>query len=296
MKRFSKLTAIDVGAVVLVCVFAAALLVPVCGHARGYGKEIVCLSNLHGLSQAWLLYAKDNDDEVGGATPHGTDAYTNEPYPAYPAGPSRRVWNFVGSPHDENGKSRNEVLEDELRGIRNGALWSYVRNEKIYHSPADKRYLTYPTGDQASGGGMWGLKGGYRTYSLGAVWNCYSAGWQTGENEVMTYKTSEIVSPESKIVWIEESDGSGYNGNTWNFFLNTQQKWGDPLAVFHSEQTSLSYADGHAELHKWQNESTIEMGKMGVKQYPIPPGETDDIKWFRIRYVPGNMPPHYVFE
>ncbi len=290
--QFRKLTVVDIGAAVMVCALSAVLLVPICGHARGYGKQAVCMANLRGLSKAWLLYAEDNNDEVIGPTPHGADAYTMESYPAYPPGPYRRVWNFVGSPHDENGNARNNVLEDEFRGIRNGGLWSYVEIEKTYNCPADKRYLSPPSGSV-----YWqSKKGGYRTYSIGAVYNCYTAGWQTGENQVMAYKTTDVVSPESKFAFIEEADGSGYNGNTWNMFLNRMDIWGDPLAVFHSGQTSFGFADGHADRHQWQNQSTLEMGKRGVKQYPIPPDETDDIKWFRQHYVPGEMPPEFLFD
>jgi prepilin-type processing-associated H-X9-DG protein len=240
---------------------------------------------------AWVLYAEDNDTKVVGATPHGPSGYTNEPYPADPPGGARRVWNFVGSPHAQNGSDRNDVLEDELRGIRNGGLWSYAGKEKIYHCLSDKRYLKLPAGDRANGGGIkWGQKGGYRSYSLGAVWNCHTGGWQTAENTVMAYSTSDIVSPAYKMVFLEENDGYGYNGNTFNFFLNTRAYWGDPFSISHKNRSTFGFADGHAEMHEWVDKSTREMSEANIKEWPLKPGEYEDIDWFRQHYVPGKMP------
>ncbi len=289
MKRANGFTLIELLVVIAIIALLLAILIPALNRVKVQATGIVCLSNLDGLTMAWILYAEDNHTKVVGPTPRGPDAYSYEEYPARttPPGPTRRVWNFVGSPHDQNGSSRNDTLEDKLRGFRTGGLWSYAETEKIYHCLSDKRYLKPPTGD---GTGSWGLKGGYRSYSLGAVWNCYTGGWNTDENMVMAYSTTDIVSPAYKMVFLEENDGYGYNGNTFNFFLNTLAYWGDPFSISHMNRSTFGFADGHAEMHEWKDQSTREMSEENIKRKALYPGEYEDIEWFRQHYVPGKMP------
>ncbi len=292
MKKNTAFTLIELLVVIAIIALLLAILVPALNYVKVQATAIVCLSNLDGLTMSWVLYNDDNDSKVMGSKPHGADAYSREPYPAYPvAGPDRDVWNYVGHPHDLNGNSGNHSVEHESRGLRNGALWSYAESEKIYHCPSDKRYLKAPGG----AAGVWAgsTKGGYRSYSLGAVWNTYTGGWDTRENEVMVYKTNEVVSPGHKMVFLEENDSCGMNHNTFNFFLNTRAKWGDPFSVSHNNRSTFGFADGHAEKHEWKEESTRRMSEQGIKQFGLFPGEYKDIDWFREHYVPTKMPAAY---
>ncbi len=299
MKKNNGFTLIELLVVIAIIALLLSILVPALNYVKVQATAIVCMSNLDGLTMSWILYNEDNDAEVIGATPHGADAYSSDPYPAYPpGGTTRTVWNFVGHPHDLAGNAGNHGIEYEWRGIRNGGLWSYAGSEKIYHCPSDKRYLKAPEGDHmdASGNryGIWSgsTKGGYRSYSLGAVWNCYTGGWNTGENEVVVYKTNEILSPGHKMVFLEENDGAGFNGNTFNFYINNRSRWGDPFSVSHNNRSTFGFADGHAEKHEWKDESTRFMSEQNIKQVSTN-GETEDYYWFREHYVPGKLPAAY---
>ncbi|MBE0537855.1 MAG: prepilin-type N-terminal cleavage/methylation domain-containing protein [Phycisphaerae bacterium] len=295
MKKQEAFTLIELLVVIAIIGLLLAILIPALNYAKVQASSIVCMANLSGLGKAWVLYAEDNDTEVIGATPHNWNAIISKPFPANPPGPARSVKNFVGSPHGIGNTSQNDTVEDEWRGIQQGGLWPYAESEKLFHCVTDKRYLKPPRGDQylgndQFGGTIWGRKGGYRTYSLGAVWNCYTEGWPTDENLVVVYRTGEIVSPGHKIVFLEEQDGSGYNGNTWNFYLNRRDIWGDPFSILHNNRSTFSFADGHAEKHEWKNQSTRDMSDLQVKQRPTN-GEREDFDWVREHYVPGKMPP-----
>jgi len=34
--------------------------------------------------------------------------------------------------------------------------------------------------------------------------------------------------------------------------------WCDPLAMWHNDKSTIGYADGHGEMHTWQNKHFIE--------------------------------------
>jgi len=59
-----RLTAGEIVVVVLVCAVLVMLAVPAGLHARGYGRQTMCLANVHVLGRGWLAYAADNDDRI----------------------------------------------------------------------------------------------------------------------------------------------------------------------------------------------------------------------------------------
>ena len=115
MKKNTAFTLIELLVVIAIIALLLAILIPALNYVKVQATGIVCMSNLDGLTMSWVLYNGDNDDKVMGARPHNADAYSSEPYPAHPRGPgSRRVWNYVGHPHDLNGNSGNHSVEHEV--------------------------------------------------------------------------------------------------------------------------------------------------------------------------------------
>jgi len=291
MRHVRAFTLIELLVVIAIVAILLSILIPALNYAKVQATGAVCVSNLGGLGKAWILYAEDNRQDFVGSATYDVTGYDNQPYPAQRPTMTRRMRNFVATPQDDNGVARNDVVEDEIRGFQRGGLWTYAENHKIYHCPTDRRHLKPPVGDHV-GGGSWGRKGGYRTYSLVAVYNGFMAagvGWATDEYKVTVYKTNEVVNPGHKIAWVEETDGYGYNGNTWNFYLNTLQRWGDPFAILHKDRSTLGFADGHAEKHQWLDQSTRDMAAANHKEYPTN-NQREDITWFRMHYVPGVIP------
>jgi len=289
-------TLIELLVVIAIIGMLLAVLIPALQYAKVQATAAICLANLNGLTKTWVLYAEDNDGELVGSATYDETGYDTQNYPAQNPTTTRRMRNFVALPQDENGQARNDTLEDELRGLKRGGLWPYVENEKLYHCPTDKRHLKAPEGDHMRADGTrynwWGTKGGYRTYSLTAVYNGFMApgvGWATDEYKVTIYRMEEVISPGHKFAWLEEQDGYGFNGNTWNFYLNRRDIWGDPFSVSHNKRSTLGFADGHAEKRLWVDESTLRMAELNVKEVPTN-GDRKDFDWFRNHYVPGKMP------
>jgi prepilin-type processing-associated H-X9-DG protein len=64
------------------------------------------------------------------------------------------------------------------------------------------------------------------------------------------------------------------------------ESWVDPLGVWHSRSRStLGYADGHVEIHRWVDRSTVEMSENQVFFCPVPPNEGEDL-----RFMIGGFP------
>jgi prepilin-type processing-associated H-X9-DG protein len=291
------------GLAIVGCVgFGLAILFPAAGLARGGGKAQVCMANMHLMMRSWLAYAEDNDSQIVGSRTFEWDGWMVNRYPAWAPTGTRRVKNFVGVPHNDITHADEYTLNGEIRGIKQGGLWPYLGTERVYHCPSDTRYLK-----QAGGGiGRWG---GYRSYSIGCPLNGYANGdgWATGEYYAAVYKTNEIISPDSKIVFVEEMDASGYNDNTWDIFLGMAtfpNFWpGDPLACVHNQRSTLGFADGHIEQHPWQDQAVIrtfvDQRKNGSStppaQYLFGPDEGGDLCWFVRHYVPRTPQPGIIF-
>jgi prepilin-type processing-associated H-X9-DG protein len=257
------------------------IVFPAASTARSGSKSALCQVNSGILTRAWLLYAEDNKSTIVGSATYEWDAWQTH------SNPWRKVKNFVGIPHNENHGASFVSVNDEIRGIQQGGLWPYVNNATAYHCPSDIRFCNF-----ASWGG--GRIGGYRTYSLGNVYNgfSYGEGWATGEYNFAVYKTGEIDRPGEKLVFLEEQCPNGYNDNTWNIFLNDATRWpGDSLACSHNKGTNFSYADGHVERHAWMDPTTIYIFENALVNSSVKynADEGRDLTWFVAHYLPGKL-------
>ena len=133
----------------------------------------------------------------------------------------------------------NATIEQKKDAIRRGALFPYVNNTvDVYRCPADFRIKD--PGQFA-----------FRSFSI--------AGGANGENwsgSVRARKYSDLKRPATKYVFLEDIDPRGYNVGSWVMNFNPP-RWVDPLAMWHNERGTIGFADGHAEMHRWNDRSFI---------------------------------------
>jgi len=240
------LTLIELLVVVGAISLLLALSLPALMRARNQAQGAVCAQNQKTLALAWLLYKDDNDDRlVGGHV-------------------GKRTYDWVQGP-----TGVGTAIDRQKEGIRRGALYRFAGSKvEVFRCPADQRKLI--PGQLA-----------YRSYSI--------AGGANGESWANTFtpaqKYSEIFQPATKYVFVEEADPRGWNEGSW--VLNPLgQSWVDPLAVWHSRSRStLGYADGHSEIHRWVDRSTVEMSEKQEFFCPVPPNEGEDL-----RFMIGGFP------
>ncbi len=211
-------TLIELLIVIAIIAVLMAILMPALRAARDQAKRIHCVSNVKTLSLAWFMYKDENDDKL---VPAMIDAVHIDAWVRNPSG---------------------ETVEQKLDGIREGLLFPYVgKTIDVYRCPADLR-LKDPR------------QYAFRSFSIANGANG-EPGWPGSHVIAKIY--SEITKPALKYVFLEDIDPRGYNVGSWQIDYNPQQ-WIDPLAMWHNERTTLGFADGHSEMHRWHDKSFID--------------------------------------
>lgn len=259
MRAKAGFTLIELLVVVAIIGLLTAILVPALTHAREQAKTATCLANQKTLSLAFVLYASENNDAV-------VSCWTG------PTG-------WVDWPKRLNGRylTQQELanikhLRCHIRGIEDGTLFPYINMVEVYHCPSDTRDSYDPYGGYLA----------YRTYSMP---NCMNGdpGWETHiGGGIVTKKTANIPEPATKYVFLEESDWRGMNMDSWVMWLD-EEGWIDVLTVWHEKQSTIAFADGHAEVHAWLEELTITMSRDHLLDQPCP--DSKDWEYMSLRWT-----------
>jgi hypothetical protein len=133
----------------------------------------------------------------------------------------------------------DEAEKREIAAIQQGLLFAYAPNAAVAHCPGDMRYKNLKIGSgwaYASYSKLDGMNGGYSAFT----------------------KITQIPFPSVSGVFIEEADPRGFEMGTWAM---DKSQWVDGFAIFHGNITTLAFADGHGELHKWVDGATIQAAK-----------------------------------
>lgn len=102
----------------------------------------------------------------------------------------------------------------------------------------------------------------------------------------------EVSQPVDSLVFLEESDPRGYNWGTWVMnVLQDTPGWVDPFAVYHGAASSLGFADGHAEMRRWQDAGVLAAATASGRGSPSfswslgPSGlNNEDFRWMHEHY------------
>ena len=134
-----------------------------------------------------------------------------------------------------------------------GPLFKYAPSAAVIHCPGDKRYKL-PVG-------------------AGFGWDSYSGGnYLNGEdvqkNASAGFKKRTMVQhPSERFLFAEGADMRGENIGSWKMANYgspaagfSDAVLGDSPAAFHINAATFSFADGHAESHRWRDGTTIAYG------------------------------------
>jgi len=136
--------------------------------------------------------------------------------------------------------SRTDLAEKSIiDAISKSPLFPYLKNAAVFHCPGDMRYKNLKIG---SG---WSYDSYSKTGTMNGGGDCY-------------IKLTEMKWPTLSAVFIEEADPRGGQMGTW---IMDRSGWIDVFAIFHGNISTFSFADGHAESHKWVDGPTIKAAK-----------------------------------
>jgi prepilin-type N-terminal cleavage/methylation domain-containing protein/prepilin-type processing-associated H-X9-DG protein len=240
----SAFTLIELLVVIAIIGILAALLLPVLSAAKLRAKGATCLSNQKQLALAWRLYADDNQDRIINFDT-STNVNTSLPWRFATPRPPPNI------PPGTPGQTQDTLILEQ--GYKQGGLFLYAPNVAFLHCPADRRANSpYNPGTLAVPGSF-----AYCSYSGAAGLNGLPY-----PPDVELTKQSDIQHPSARFLWVEENDPRGENQGSWIMNLGTpstftDSTFEDSTASWHGNNSTFSWADGHAQSHHWQDAATV---------------------------------------
>ena len=269
--RHRAFTLIELLVVIAIIAILASMLLPALAKAKAKGQSITCMSNAKQLQLCWFMYATDNDDFMVPNALNHKDAWI-----------------------DGSGSARANSLPGatNVNTVRQGMLFKYNTSEDIYTCPGQKeiwngsRKVTLPTARSFSISGQ--MNGG--AYNNGVLQHLILGGNPASAPAYKKLSQINRPSPAQAFVFVDESEytiDDGYfavivTGNTWQNFPS----------VRHGGSASFGFADGHAEVKKWIEGSTLTLkDPRGFTAVPTVNGQRSrDLQWISERYIHPPAP------
>ncbi|HEV2210782.1 MAG TPA: prepilin-type N-terminal cleavage/methylation domain-containing protein [Verrucomicrobiae bacterium] len=249
-------TLIELLVVIAIIAILAAMLLPALGKAKLKAQGVYCMNNHKQLANAWRMYTDDSNDIL----PYASTIYAAPNITAN--WPDKYGWS--GAHMDFTSARYNWDINFD---ITTRPLWPYVKNAGVYKCPADHSTVQTPTGPKPRilTMSMNLFVGGFAPV-VGQDPLPYGTdgGWGWAANYMIYTKLSSITGskgpPDKIFVFLDERedrvnwsnfmmDMAGYDPVTPN---PSAYEWGEDMpGIYHNNACGFSFADGHAELHRW---------------------------------------------
>ncbi len=259
-------TLIELLVVIGIIGILAGLLLPVLARAKERAKGTQCLSNLGQMQIAWNIYA---DDHQGTLPVNGSGSsagqYADEP--SWVAG-------YLSTGASPDNTNITMLVGQQYQ--KWGSIGGYTKNPDIYHCPSDL--------SRDKGNGLARV----RSISMNSWINPGRNGEVSGRFWDLNFeKYTQItdfvrLSPSDGFVFLDERPDSINDG----WFMVSMESYNpndlaglevrDLPAIYHNRASSFTFADGHAEFHRWLDGRTLAMKFVKAGQ-PAP--NNQDVFW-----------------
>jgi prepilin-type processing-associated H-X9-DG protein len=224
--------------VIAIVAILSALLLPALGKSKQKAWQSTCQNNVRQLQLVWTMYANDYGDMLP-RNSAGFEFGQSLQSPGWVAG-SMSLNSDVGADMTESINTDLLVGSDYTPF---GSIGGYIKNPAVYHCPADKSTVTF-AGE-----------------ALPRVRSISMNGYMGGSVQMRGFreflKLSQLAAPGPSDAWIfmDEREDSINDGL---FAVNAASRYRmvDYPASYHNGGSSISFADGHTEYHKWVEPTT----------------------------------------
>lgn len=264
MKKQSRIskagafTLLELLVTITVIAILAALLLPALSRSKAAGQGAKCASNVRQLIQGWSMYGNDSNGQLPSNADgqDGMGVFTN--------------W-VAGTMSRATDATNTALLVDPHLS----ALAWYVPAAGVYKCPGDSSRLV-------------------RSYSMNCRMNptrikgipAFTAGGNTLYETFLRFQ--HIARPANIFVFLDERSDSINDGYFAVDMTNTGTRDGvgtsnpywiiDYPASYHNQTGEIAFADGHEEIHRWLEPTTlVPLGRAKPGSHTSP---TDrDVKW-----------------
>jgi len=274
VSRTSGFTLIELLVVIAIIAILAALLLPALTQAKQRAQSISCMSNGKQIMTGWRLYADDNNDILAPNDYPWKTSFVNSDYFANNPGWGSKHKNWVvGSMHYQ---CPNDQLDGDAKFGKSmymdpdSVLSPFLPNSAIYHCPADTFTSKNSPGGHTRSYSMNSCVGTiftsavendntdsqHRPTGAPVVGQFLPGTWTDPQTSYYVYGTGSSFNypgPSDTYVIIDENPVTINDGSfcTAAYAVPGTTYMIDFPASSHGKAAGLSFADGHAIIHKW---------------------------------------------